>query len=443
MPDPDAPVTGAATPATSAGWQHRLPFFYGYLIVAIAFVLAFANAGQLWAFSVLAVPMENDLGWSRSFLFGMLTLRGITAGAIAPFLGRMADSDRGVRALVTASGVVGALSAYLCGQVTDQWTFALLFGLLGGVSMAGQGFIMGAVVVPKWFIRRRSTMVAFTSMGGACSLLVLPPLVSAMEAATGWRSVWTMLAVLSVVIGLLPPLLIRRQPEDLGMHPDGDTTVSVQARRDAGQQEVAVTLRTALRNRNLWLLMVGTALGTIPMTSLTVTLVPIFLDRGIAPDLAALGLSGFGLASFGSRFVWGPLGDRFHIRRVLMVIALVSAAGTVSIFGLTGLWVLSYGALTGFGIGGYVGLFQAVWGAYYGRAHLGAIAGVTQPLVTLCNASGSFLLAYIRDATGSYDAGLWLYSGVWLTCGLLLFAAKPAGHQPPGVAGAGLSATPR
>lgn len=425
MPDHPSAFPALQHPA-GHGWQQRLPFFYGYLIVAIAFVLAFANAGQLWAFSVLAVPMEQDLGWSRSFLFGILTVRGITAGAIAPFLGGLADSDRGVRVLVTASGVVGAASAYLSGLVTEQWAFALLFGLLGGVSMAGQGFILGAVVVPKWFIRKRSTMVAFTSMGGACSLLVLPPLVSAMVVSDGWRSVWTMLALLTVAVGLLPALLLRRQPEDLGLHPDGDSSAVVQARQAAGSAEVSVTLGVALRQRNLWLLMVGTALGTLPMTSLTVTLVPIFLDRGIAPDLAALGLSGFGLASFGSRFFWGPLADRFHVRQVLVAIALVSAAATVSIFGMSGLWALSYGALTGFGIGGYVGLFQAVWGAYYGRAHLGAIAGVTQPLITLSNAAGSFLLAFIHDATGSYDPGLWLYTGTWLACALLLFAARPA-----------------
>jgi MFS family permease len=246
-----------------------------------------------------------------------------------------------------------------------------------------------------------------------------------MVANDGWRSVWTMLALLTVTVGLLPALLLRRQPEDLGLHPDGDSSAAVQARQAAGNAEVSVTLGTALRQRNLWLLMVGTALGTLPMTSLTVTLVPIFLDRGIAPDLAALGLSGFGLASFGSRFFWGPLADRFHVRQVLVAIAMVTAVATVSIFGMSGLWALSYGALTGFGIGGYVGLFQAVWGAYYGRTHLGAIAGVTQPLITLSNAAGSFLLAFIHDTTGSYDPGLWLYTGTWLACGLLLFAAKP------------------
>jgi MFS family permease len=199
----------------------------------------------------------------------------------------------------------------------------------------------------------------------------------------------------------------------------------------SGAEEHAFTLGEAMHGRNFWLLMIGTALGTLPMTSITVTIVPMFLDRGITPELAAVGLSGFGITSVSSRFFWGPLADRFHVRQVLVAITIVSAAATVSIFGAPGLWALSYGMLTGFGIGGYVGLYQAVWGAYYGRRHLGSIAGVTQPLVTFVNAAGSFVLAFIHDSTGSYDLGIWLFAADWLACGLLLYLAKPEPRRVP------------
>ncbi len=427
---PDLP-SGAASPVPS--WHSRLPFFYGYVVVGVAFVLAFSNAGQMWAFSVLAVPMQEDLGWSRSLLYGALTIRGIAAGLVSPFMGRLADQRHGVLALLAGCGVLSAATAYLTGAVTEPWQFVVIFGILGGVANAGQGFVMGAVVVPKWFLRQRSTMVAFTSMGGACSLLVLPPFVSALVASQGWRPVWRLLGLMAVAVTLLPPLLVRRQPEDVGLVPDGRPRAGTPADGPPPRAitDRTITLRQAVRGRNFWLLMVGTALGTLPMTSLTVTIVPLFLDRGLPPELAAVGLSGFGLASFTSRFLWGPIADRFHVRTALSIIGLVSALATVSIFFLPGLWVLCYGALTGFGIGGFVGLYQAVWAVYYGRAHLGAIAGVTQPVITLVMAMGSFLLAFIRDTTGSYDLGLWLYAGAWLLCAGLIYLAHPGPSHTP------------
>ena len=56
-------------------WQGRLPFFYGWVIVVITFVMGFMTAGAFWATSVIAVPMRDDLGWSLSSIYLGLTLR--------------------------------------------------------------------------------------------------------------------------------------------------------------------------------------------------------------------------------------------------------------------------------------------------------------------------------------------------------------------------------
>ena len=289
-----------APPTIATPWQHRLPFYYGYLMVAVAYVLAFANAGQMWSFGVLSTGMEHDLGWSRSMLFGALTVRGITQGLVAPLIGRLADQRSGVRPVLAASGVLSALSVFLVAGMTEPWQFVVLFGVMGGAAGAGQGFVMGAVVVPKWFIRKRSSMVAFTSMGGATSLLLLPPLVGMLAASQGWRPVWHWLAVLSLVAGILPPLLVRRQPEDIGLRPDGDpptADMTVAGTRSAPLTDTSLNLAQALRGRNFWLLTLGTALGSLPMTAATVAIPPLLLDRGLTPELAATGMASDRLAS--------------------------------------------------------------------------------------------------------------------------------------------------
>ena len=53
QPKPDDPAT----------WQARLPFFYGWLIVGLGFFGAFFGIGLVWAASILAVPMRDELGW--------------------------------------------------------------------------------------------------------------------------------------------------------------------------------------------------------------------------------------------------------------------------------------------------------------------------------------------------------------------------------------------
>ena len=50
-------------------WLARLPFYYGWVIVAVIFMRSFTTAGAIWATAVLSVPMHDDLGWSPSLIF--------------------------------------------------------------------------------------------------------------------------------------------------------------------------------------------------------------------------------------------------------------------------------------------------------------------------------------------------------------------------------------
>ena len=48
----------------------------------------------LWSISVFVIPMENDLGWSRTTIFGALTVRALVAGALAPLVGASFSSSK-------------------------------------------------------------------------------------------------------------------------------------------------------------------------------------------------------------------------------------------------------------------------------------------------------------------------------------------------------------
>ena len=74
------------------GLARRLPFFYGWIIVAGGFLGTFIGGGlQSFTFSIFLEPMSSDLGWSRTALTGALTLQLIVASALAPLFGRMID----------------------------------------------------------------------------------------------------------------------------------------------------------------------------------------------------------------------------------------------------------------------------------------------------------------------------------------------------------------
>jgi MFS family permease len=413
-------------------WQARLPFFYGYTIVAIVFLQGFASSAPLWSTGVLSVPMQDDLGWSRSSIFAAITVRTLGAAVGGLLLGRYLDVSGGARRLAVVSGVFAAAGLGLVSLVQEPWQFMLVFGVFGGLLGSGPSFLILGAVVPKWFIRKRGQAVATSTMGTGLAAFVLPPIVNLIADSFDWRSAWLLLGAMTAALSILPALLLKTQPEDVGLHPDGDRDdLSPQMgntgppRVAARTAEVSFTASEAWRTSTLWLLIAMAVFGSVSPTAYPVNLVQVYVGMGFSPATAAAAFSGYGLVSFLGRYLWGFLADRLPIRHTLLVISVYSGIALTSILVLPGQTALAAGAIAGLGLGGWVGLNQVVWADYFGRAHLGAISGITRPFITVSSATGPLLIAALADLSGSYAVSVLVMAASWWLCALFLLLVRP------------------
>jgi MFS family permease len=419
-------------------WQARLPFFYGYTIVAIVFLQGFASSAPLWSTGVLSVPMQDDLGWSRSSIFAAITVRTLGAAVGGLLLGRFLDISGGARTLAVISGAFAAAGLCLVSVVQEPWQFMLIFGVFGGLLGSGPSFLILGAVVPKWFIRKRGQAVATSTMGTGLAAFVLPPVVNLIADSFDWRSAWIVLGVMTAMLSVLPGLFLKTQPEDVGLRPDGDsdrmgpqTGGTEPARAAARVAEVSFTAGQAWRTSTLWLLIAMAMFGSLSPTAYPVNLVQVYVGMGFSATTAAAAFSGYGLVSFLGRYFWGFLADRMHIRQTLLVISVYSGIALTSILVLPGQSALAAGAIAGLGLGGWVGLNQVVWADYFGRAHLGAISGITRPFITISSATGPLLIAALADVSGSYSVSVLVMAGSWWFCALFLLLVRPVNRPIP------------
>ena len=212
------PETEATVPLT---WRHKLPFFHGYVMVAIGFSMMFVSNGINWSLGVIANPMSEALDWTITDVFAGLFLR-ILMGALGAFvLTRFADTPGGARRTVFLTGLVIASCLALTSRVTEVWQFWLLVGVVTGFMSGGHAMLFTQAVVPRWFRKYRGRAVAAATMGSSTAAFVLPTPIAFLVGELGWQAAWVLLACLSLIMSVLPSLLIVRQPEDLGMTPDG------------------------------------------------------------------------------------------------------------------------------------------------------------------------------------------------------------------------------
>jgi len=413
-------------------WQARLPFFYGYVIIGVVFLYSFVSVAPLWATGVLSVPMQDELGWSRSAIFAAITMRSLGTAFSGLLLGRFLDVSGGARWLALVSGAFAAVGLCLVSLVQAEWQFLMIFGVFGGLLGAGPLSLLQGAIVPKWFIRQRGRAVATASMGTGLSAFLLPMLINFSAESLDWRWTWCLLGVGTALLCVLPALLLQTQPEDIGLSPDGVRETNAQpgavgsGPQPGAEAEFSFTAREAWRTSTLWVLIGVVLFGGIAPAAFPTNLVQAYTERGFSTATAAAAFSGYGLSSFLGRFFWAGFADRLPIRQTLLVIACYSGVAVAAILVLPGDLALIGGAIAGLGFGGWVGLNQVIWADYFGRTHLGAIMGLTRPFITLSSATAPLLIAILADVSGSYTASILVMAASWWLCAVMLFAAKPA-----------------
>src|SRR5690606_5505598 len=112
----------------------RLPFFYGWLVVAAAALLAFLGTGLFsYTRGVFLPALAETFGGRFEVALGF-SIEAVVAALFAPFLGRLLDaySPRWIMLI----GIVSVAAGYaLLSLATALWQFYLIIAVCFGLGM--------------------------------------------------------------------------------------------------------------------------------------------------------------------------------------------------------------------------------------------------------------------------------------------------------------------
>src|SRR5215471_18097009 len=241
----------------------RLPVFYGWVIVAVAFVTMGLGVNARTAFSLLFPPILDEFGWERGMTAGAFSFGFLVSAVLSPCVGLLMDR-RGPRVVIEIGVGVMAAGLLLAPLVRQPWHLYATLGVLVSGGTNCLGYTGQSLFLPNWFVRRRgfAMSVAFSGVGVG-AILVLPWL-QALIGRAGWRTACWALGILILVLLAPLNLLLQQRPEDLGLVPDGDRSVPINTSSgatanivDTAWVAVDWTLGRALRTARFWWLGVG------------------------------------------------------------------------------------------------------------------------------------------------------------------------------------------
>jgi len=404
----------------------KTPFFYGWVIVAVAtFGLIMSSPGQTYAVSLFIEHFIADLGLSRSVVSSLYSLGTLIGSFALPFIGRMIDR-KGERKMIVAISIIFSVALVYMGYVQNALMLALGFIL---IRMWGQGSLtlVCQIVINQWWVRHRGRIMGIK--GFLVSLIgvgAFPTLIIWLIAWLGWRMAFVSLGGF-VFITMVPLgwIFFRHKPEEYGLVPDGEVQV----------KEVVIetnwTRSQALGSSAFWIISISLASIAMLTTGLFFHMISIFNDNqlksstvGMVYLIVALVTAIFTLGS-------GFLIDRMR-SKYMLAIALVLQA--VALFMAVHLRSVSMSVLYAIVLGATSGLtrtlFSVVWAKYYGRLHLGAITGVSTTVLIVGSALGPMPFGIARDFFGSYVQVFYISSliplGLAVAC---LYIKRPVLNQ--------------
>ena len=410
----------------------RWPFYYGWVIVGVAFVgSGLASGVALWGASVFVIPMTEELGWNRATFFVAFTVRGAVIGLVSPFVGQLFDSRQGPRIAMVGGGVLLAGSMYGLQFTEHLWQFVLLFGVAGGLSDLGSGFTISQIIVPKWFVLKRGRALGIAIAGVGLGATIFPGAVSALVDGVGWRDAWVYLGLAAGAATVVLGLFVRTQPEDVGLLPDGEPSSGVDEAPACAVEEASLTRGEALRSTAFWMLLGSFTLVGFGIMGFQANWVAFLRDEGFSAGQAAAGILFYGVVSGISRPLWGLVGERIAPRLLMAGSTMFTGVTIFAFLNVDDLPQLAtYMTVAGVSMGGFLILQSLLTANYFGRLHLGAITAMMRPAAMVSSALGPLIVGVLYDINGDYTFAFLSAAAAWFIAGLVVLLAKPPASTP-------------
>ena len=394
---------------------------YGWVVVGAGALITWMAMGALLSLPVFLAPISADTGWSRGGIGFAMTLNFLTMGIGSAVWGNLSDRY-GPRMILLVGVVLLGAGLALASRSTTLLEFQAIYGLLIGVA-AGSLMVPLMSTVVLWFDNHRALAVSLVSSGIGVAPMTVSPFAATLVTTHGWRTSQLILAA-AVVVLLIPAALCVRRPSHMP---------AATAAGGVGGPELKAATRRALRSRAFIVLSLtffaccATHAGPIFHT------ISYAIGCGLPPMTAVTIYSVEGFAGLVGRVVFGVLGDRVGVKRMIVVglVTQALAAGSyILASGLGDFYVVAF--VFGMAYGGVMPLYSALARDYFAPQIMGSVLGAMTLLSGLGMALGPALGGWVYDHFHAYT---WMYLGslaVGLGAGAIALALPRVRAHVPG-----------
>jgi predicted MFS family arabinose efflux permease len=293
---------------------------YSWVGVGVVFLVLLAAAGTRATPSVMMVPLERQLGWSRDTISLAISINLALYGLTGPFAAA-AMQRFGVRPTLLAALATLAAGVGISSMMTKPWQMVLVWGVMVGSATGVAALTLSATVINRWFTTHRGLAMGILSASSATGQLIFLPFLASISEQHGWRPV--VLVVAAAVLIVLPVVawLLPERPLCVGLRPVGEIAETPTGAPPALKNPIKIafgTLAMASKTRDFWLLFFSFFIcGASTNGYIGTHFIAMCSDYGFTQVQGATLLATMGIFDLVGTTLSGWLSDRFNARYLL------------------------------------------------------------------------------------------------------------------------------
>ena len=388
--------------------------------MAIA-VIAWSFA--LYGPSVYLHTISQQHNWSIGLVSSALTLSFLVNASVLIFVGP-AIARYGAKPMMMAGSASMAIGLSSMGQVTEVWQIYPAFALMGlGWSCLSTTAL--TTTLAPWFSKFQGRAVSTAMLGASVGGMIgVPFLLTLIETVGFERAMLCAGLIVVVVIWPISFFVLKRRPQDMGLHPDGLSGIGQTSAAEAKQW----TRKTALQTTELRTVMLAFGLALMVQIGFLTHQVSMLLPV-VGPRVTGLCVTAAAFSAFLARMLLARFSDRMDVRIIASGVLLQAALAILLVCVLpTTPWALMIGVvLYGMTAGNVTTLPPIIVRREFGASSFGIVFGICAMIMQLMSAMGPGVFGVLFDWSGSYRLPLAIASLMNLIAAAIVLRGRKKG----------------
>jgi len=385
--------------------------------MAIA-VIAWSFA--LYGPSVYLHTISQQHNWSIGLVSSALTLSFLVNASVLIFVGP-AIARYGAKPMMMAGSASMAIGLSSMGQVTEVWQIYPAFALMGlGWSCLSTTAL--TTTLAPWFSKFQGRAVSTAMLGASVGGMIgVPFLLTLIETVGFERAMLCAGLIVVVVIWPISFFVLKRRPQDMGLHPDGLSGIGQTSAAEAKQW----TRKIALQTTELRTVMLAFGLALMVQIGFLTHQVSMLLPV-VGPRVTGLCVTAAAFSAFLARMLLARFSDRMDVRIIASGVLLQAALAILLVCVLpTTPWALMLGVvLYGMTAGNVTTLPPIIVRREFGASSFGIVFGICAMIMQLMSAMGPGVFGLLFDWSGNYRLPLAIASLMNLIAAVIVLRGR-------------------